>query len=562
MASCAASLRGGVVTSLLRVWLSETRGQVLLTGWVVTFVGITGRAVYMRTQLKAQRALKAPEPAVVVAEPPPKKKKAPPGPIRTILRLAMPSYRSKATVWFAVFTIGLGVRLAISVKVSSEVGVLGSLLAKREWPELFQRMLTYALWAVPAAGTAALQKFSREKAALCLRDELMHSVHAKLGAAGADAPEGGGNRGAAPARTLPLAVASAAGAAADASRGGAVDVFVSDPRTFCTTAVELYEALSKPLIEVSLLSIKLASMMGPAQLVQCYAFFAAAGCWTRFAGPSIATMTTTVSEAEAELLGQHTHLAEYAEEVAMIGGGAAEANAMQSALAVLTSRTARLQLQRLGSDTCDGYVLRHLGILAAFTAMLPAVISAAPASGIDPTEYFLTSLHLLVNVGMACKDLVLSHKTAAAASAHAKRIQALLHALEAQPPAATGPPPRALLRRSLRPSDACVLELKDLTVALPSSAAAPLVGPLTLSVPRGARVLVSGPNGCGKSSLLRALLGVWPVGSGSVYTPPASEVFVLPQRAYLLSTGSVKAQVRLINSQICMSISISIHLYL
>ena len=95
--------------------------------------------------------------------------------------------------------------------------------------------------------------------------------------------------------------------------------------------------------------------------------------------------------------------------------------------------------------------------------MLPAVVRAAPG-GADPTEYFLTSLHLLVHVGMACKehrpvppspltppppaplftekhnaslhtsgceqDLVLSHKTAATASAHARRVLALLTSLE------------------------------------------------------------------------------------------------------------------------------------
>ena len=54
----------------------------------------------------------------------------------------------------------------------------------------------------------------------------------------------------------------------------------------------------------------------------------------------------------------------------------------------------------LGADTLDGYVLRHIGILVAFTTMLPAVVASAPAQ-IDPTEYFLTSLHLLVHVAMA-----------------------------------------------------------------------------------------------------------------------------------------------------------------
>ena len=54
---------------------------------------------------------------------------------------------------------------------------------------------------------------------------------------------------------------------------------------------------------------------------------------------------------------------------------------------------------------------RYLGILSAFTAMLPAVYHGIGArANEDPTEYFLTCLHLLVNVGLALRDLVGSFK--------------------------------------------------------------------------------------------------------------------------------------------------------
>ena len=118
--SCAASgLRGGVTASLLRVWISETRGRVLLAGWIVTFVGITGRAVYLRRRLNQPRSPKLPDPVVETSEKALEAKKAKtPGPLRSVMRLALPSYRSKTTAWFAIFSLGLGVRLAVSVKVS------------------------------------------------------------------------------------------------------------------------------------------------------------------------------------------------------------------------------------------------------------------------------------------------------------------------------------------------------------------------------------------------------------------------------------------------------------
>ena len=56
------------------------------------------------------------------------------------------------------------------------------------------------------------------------------------------------------------------------------------------------------------------------------------------------------------------------------------------------------------------------------------------------------------------------------------------------------------------------LELRSVVIAPPALSEPPLAGPLSASVPRGAHVFVSGPNGCGKSSLLRVALGVWPAG--------------------------------------------------
>ena len=87
----------------------------------------------------------------------------------------------------------------------------------------------------------------------------------------------------------------------------------------------------------------------------------------------------------------------------MLRGGEAEGEGLDGALAALESASSRLALGRFASEALDGYALRHMGILAAFTAMLPAVYHGTSSrAASDPTEYFLTCLHLLVNVGMAC----------------------------------------------------------------------------------------------------------------------------------------------------------------
>jgi ABC-type multidrug transport system fused ATPase/permease subunit len=104
-------------------------------------------------------------------------------------------------------------------------------------------------------------------------------------------------------------------------------------------------------------------------------------------------------------------------------------------------------------------------------------------------------------------------------------------------------------RRSLGPVS---LSLRDLTFHYPG-ADAPILRGLNVHIPAGALVAVTGPVGSGKSALARAILGVYPVTSGSVLVDgkpftglPAGErrglVGYLPQDASLFS-GSVRQNI-------------------
>nr|WP_081984178.1 ABC transporter ATP-binding protein/permease [Massilia sp. JS1662] len=68
-----------------------------------------------------------------------------------------------------------------------------------------------------------------------------------------------------------------------------------------------------------------------------------------------------------------------------------------------------------------------------------------------------------------------------------------------------------------------------------------LIKELSLVLKPGDALLITGASGCGKSSLLRAIAGLWNTGSGTIQHPPLEDVFFLPQQPYLQS-GTLRSQ--------------------
>ena len=55
----------------------------------------------------------------------------------------------------------------------------------------------------------------------------------------------------------------------------------------------------------------------------------------------------------------------------------------------------------------------------------------------------------------------------------------------------------------------------------------------TAEIHAGERVLIQGESGTGKSTLFRAIGGLWPWGAGEIITPPRETMMFMPQRPYL-----------------------------
>jgi putative ATP-binding cassette transporter len=75
------------------------------------------------------------------------------------------------------------------------------------------------------------------------------------------------------------------------------------------------------------------------------------------------------------------------------------------------------------------------------------------------------------------------------------------------------------------------LALENLRILRPDGTI--VIEDASVSVKPGDRVLIVGETGAGKSTLFRAIAGLWPWGAGQILTPPRDEIAFLPQRPYI-----------------------------
>ena len=98
----------------------------------------------------------------------------------------------------------------------------------------------------------------------------------------------------------------------------------------------------------------------------------------------------------------------------------------------------------------------------------------------------------------------------------------------------------ALADRPQGADDGRKVKLDKLTVRTPDHAKT-LVSQLSFELCRNQSLLIMGASGTGKSSVLRTIAGLWPIGAGSLERPPLRDIMFLPQRPYMID-GNLRDQ--------------------
>lgn len=246
---------------------------------------------------------------------------------------------------------------------------------------------------------------------------------------------------------------------------------------------------------------------------------------TIWVGKRLVKLNFDQSRKEADFRYNLIHVRKNAESIAFYGGEKQESMRVQDRLAsallnfnLLIGWTRNLQFLVKGSDY--------------FTVAIPFIVIGPLYFAKQVELGTISQASMAFGQVLAALTIVVSEfATVSQFAAYVKRLASFTEALEPSD-ATTG----GSTITTLATSDH--IALRDVTLLTPDRQRI-LVEHLDIAVDEN--LLVMGRSGRGKSSLLRAIAGLWTAGSGTIERPNIDQIFFLPQRPFM-TLGTLREQ--------------------
>ncbi|CAF2448006.1 unnamed protein product [Rotaria sp. Silwood2] len=453
--------------------------------------------------------------------------------LRVLVGILIPRLRSDSFFLLIAHLTTLITRTFLSIYIAHLDGAIVKSLVQRNPRDFLRTISIFLVFAVPASFINSAIRFAESKLALAFRTKLTRYAYEAYFR-----------------NQTYFRVSNMDGRLLTPDQN-----LTDDIETFTSTLTHLFSHLTKPFFDVAVISWSLISMVRlrkqarglkevPAMLVVIISVTFIA---LRKLSPHFGKLVSEEARRRGILRFAHTRVIANAEEIAFFDGHKVEKNWILKLYDQLREQTSGMIFIAIPFLTYDG-----------------------PPETDDPvgdplgistrTEAFTVSKSLLTSGADALERIISSYKEIAELAGHTNRVYTMLHVFDEcahehyqRTPitVSEGQHEHSLtsVKRKLaanQRAEGQIIEsegdiiVENVPIITPNGDI--IVESLSLKITSGMHVLITGPNGCGKSSFFRIVRGLWPIYSGRLHRPDPSNFFLIPQRPYMCP-GTLRDQI-------------------
>jgi putative ATP-binding cassette transporter len=248
-------------------------------------------------------------------------------------------------------------------------------------------------------------------------------------------------------------------------------------------------------------------------LVAAFVYVALCSLLTHVLGSPLKKLYVEQQRREADFRFALARMRSNVDEIALLGGEEAERRTLDQRFGGIMGNWRRL-INRELILSCFTYPYQHTVLRIPLFVALPAFLAGSVNFGglMEVSTAFSSVVTTL-------SWFIFSYRNLADLVAASSRLDGFIGAAE-----------RGQAAGSVAQPGTGPLDISGLTLRLPNGK--PLLDVSALTVEPGQAVWVAGPSGLGKTTLLKAIAGLWPHAEGRITLPAGSALF-LPQQAYV-----------------------------